>query len=95
MRIHLIAAARPNFMKIAPLYHALKKEPWAEPVIVHTERPITIDQGTNCLCTLDNLEDHVADVLAGKSSKAIKIDLWDGQTAGRVVEPIKKFMLEG
>jgi UDP-N-acetylglucosamine 2-epimerase (non-hydrolysing) len=36
MRIHLIAAARPNFMKIAPLYHALKKEDWAEPVIVHT-----------------------------------------------------------
>jgi UDP-N-acetylglucosamine 2-epimerase (non-hydrolysing) len=36
MRIHLIAAARPNFMKIAPLYHALVKEPWAEPQIVHT-----------------------------------------------------------
>ena len=36
MQIHLIAAARPNFMKIAPLYHALKKETWAEPVIVHT-----------------------------------------------------------
>ncbi|PKN26168.1 MAG: UDP-N-acetylglucosamine 2-epimerase (non-hydrolyzing) [Deltaproteobacteria bacterium HGW-Deltaproteobacteria-21] len=35
-RIHLIAAARPNFMKIAPLYHALKRESWAEPVIVHT-----------------------------------------------------------
>ena len=34
--IHLIAAARPNFMKIAPLYHALKKTGWAEPVIVHT-----------------------------------------------------------
>ncbi len=34
--IHLIAAARPNFMKIAPLYHALKKEDWAEPVIIHT-----------------------------------------------------------
>ncbi len=34
--IHLIAAARPNFMKIAPLYHALSKEPWAEPIIVHT-----------------------------------------------------------
>ena len=34
--IHLIAAARPNFMKVAPLYHALKKESWAEPVIVHT-----------------------------------------------------------
>ena len=36
MKIHLISAARPNFMKIAPLYHALKKEPWAEPLIVHT-----------------------------------------------------------
>ena len=34
--IHLIAAARPNFMKIGPLYHALKKEAWAEPIIVHT-----------------------------------------------------------
>jgi UDP-N-acetylglucosamine 2-epimerase (non-hydrolysing) len=34
--VHLIAAARPNFMKIAPLYHALKKEAWAEPLIVHT-----------------------------------------------------------
>ncbi len=36
MKIHLIAAARPNFMKIAPLHHALKSEDWAEPVIVHT-----------------------------------------------------------
>lgn len=34
--IHLIAAARPNFMKIAPLYHALTNESWAEPKIVHT-----------------------------------------------------------
>ncbi len=34
--IYLIAAARPNFMKIAPLYHALNQEPWADPVIVHT-----------------------------------------------------------
>lgn len=36
MLIHLIAAARPNFMKVAPLYHALKKELWATPIIVHT-----------------------------------------------------------
>jgi len=36
MLIHLVCAARPNFMKIAPLYHALKKEPWCEPLIVHT-----------------------------------------------------------
>jgi UDP-N-acetylglucosamine 2-epimerase (non-hydrolysing) len=36
IQVHLIAAARPNFMKIAPLYHALLKEDWAEPLIVHT-----------------------------------------------------------
>ena len=36
MLIHLIAAARPNFMKIAPLYHALNRESWAQPFIVHT-----------------------------------------------------------
>jgi UDP-N-acetylglucosamine 2-epimerase (non-hydrolysing) len=34
--VHLVAAARPNFMKIAPLYHALKSEPWCEVRIVHT-----------------------------------------------------------
>ena len=35
-KIFLVAAARPNFMKIAPLYHALKSEEWAVPLIVHT-----------------------------------------------------------
>jgi UDP-N-acetylglucosamine 2-epimerase (non-hydrolysing) len=34
--IHLIAAARPNFMKVAPLYHQLAREPWCSPKIVHT-----------------------------------------------------------
>lgn len=34
--IHLVAGARPNFMKIAPLYHELKARPWCQPVLVHT-----------------------------------------------------------
>lgn len=34
--IHLVAGARPNFMKVAPLYHALGKEPWCSRVLVHT-----------------------------------------------------------
>ena len=34
--VHLIAAARPNFMKVAPLYHALKATSWCTPNIVHT-----------------------------------------------------------
>jgi UDP-N-acetylglucosamine 2-epimerase (non-hydrolysing) len=36
IKLDLIAAARPNFMKIAPLYHALAREDWATPRIVHT-----------------------------------------------------------
>jgi UDP-N-acetylglucosamine 2-epimerase (non-hydrolysing) len=34
--VHLIAAARPNFMKVAPVYHALKGTDWCDPVIIHT-----------------------------------------------------------
>lgn len=34
--VHLIAAARPNFMKVAPLYHALKASDWCNPQLVHT-----------------------------------------------------------
>ena len=36
IKVHLIAAARPNFMKVAPLYHALKATDWAQPMLVHT-----------------------------------------------------------
>jgi UDP-N-acetylglucosamine 2-epimerase (non-hydrolysing) len=35
-RIHLIAAARPNFMKVAPLYHALVAAPEFSVELVHT-----------------------------------------------------------
>lgn len=34
--IHLIAAARPNFMKVAPLYHELAKADWCLTHLVHT-----------------------------------------------------------
>lgn len=34
--VHLIAAARPNFMKVAPLFHALSREDWCRAQIVHT-----------------------------------------------------------
>lgn len=29
-------AARPNFMKVAPLYHVLAKSDWCRPILVHT-----------------------------------------------------------
>jgi UDP-N-acetylglucosamine 2-epimerase (non-hydrolysing) len=34
--VHLVAGARPNFMKIAPLFHVLSAESWCRPVLVHT-----------------------------------------------------------
>lgn len=34
--VHLIAAARPNFMKVAPLLHALRDCGWCRPLLVHT-----------------------------------------------------------
>lgn len=36
LKIDLVAAARPNFMKVAPLYHALGAERWCEVRLVHT-----------------------------------------------------------
>jgi UDP-N-acetylglucosamine 2-epimerase (non-hydrolysing) len=36
MRIHLVAAARPNFMKVAPLYHAIRAQTGWAPVLIHT-----------------------------------------------------------
>ncbi len=35
-KIHLVCAARPNFVKVAPLYHALRRCAWVNPLIVHT-----------------------------------------------------------
>src|SRR5687767_4806629 len=35
-RIHLVAAARPNFMKVAPLWHALAASGDFTPVLIHT-----------------------------------------------------------
>jgi UDP-N-acetylglucosamine 2-epimerase (non-hydrolysing) len=34
--VHLIVAARPNFMKVAPLWHALRRQSWCRPILVHT-----------------------------------------------------------
>jgi UDP-N-acetylglucosamine 2-epimerase (non-hydrolysing) len=36
LTIHLIVAARPNFMKAAPLYRELSKHTWCRPMLIHT-----------------------------------------------------------
>lgn len=59
MKIHLIAAARPNFMKIAPLYHALKKKEWADPVIVHTGQHYDINMSDAFFKDLELPDPHI------------------------------------
>ncbi len=56
----------------------------------NTERPITVERGTNQLCHLRDVEEKVRGVLTGSVKKTNSIDLWDGHTAERVVGSIKK-----
>ena len=55
----------------------------------NTERPVTVHQGTNQLCTPEDLETRVESILSGKMSQGTVPELWDGQTASRVVNSLK------
>jgi UDP-N-acetylglucosamine 2-epimerase (non-hydrolysing) len=55
-----------------------------------TERPITISQGTNRLVKPHDLLSAVERVLSGDSQSARCPELWDGQTAVRVAQSLKK-----
>ncbi len=58
-KIHLIAAARPNFMKIAPLYHALNQHEWAEAIIVHTGQHYDLNMSDVFFKNFDLPEPHI------------------------------------
>ena len=60
----------------------------------NTERPISVTQGTNKLCNLDNLDENLQQVLAAGKPAKPEIELWDGRTAGRVVRSIKKLLVD-
>jgi len=59
----------------------------------NTERPITITEGTNQLCKIEEVESLVDGILNGNYKQGKIPELWDGKTAGRVVESIKKVLL--
>ena len=59
----------------------------------NTERPVTISQGTNRLCTVENLENCVDKILKGDCEKGSIPELWDGQTADHVVRSIRDRVL--
>jgi UDP-N-acetylglucosamine 2-epimerase (non-hydrolysing) len=50
MKIHLIAAARPNFMKVAPLWHEIsRRNSLLDPVLVHTGQHYDPEMSDNFL----------------------------------------------
>ncbi|MBZ0319450.1 MAG: UDP-N-acetylglucosamine 2-epimerase (non-hydrolyzing) [Anaerolineae bacterium] len=59
-------------------------------VRMNTERPITVDLGTNILVGQDMqvLRDEVSKILEGKAKQGRPIPLWDGQAAERIVKII-------
>ncbi len=57
--LHLVAAARPNFMKVAPLWHALSKAPGFVPRIVHTGQHYDANMSDAFFADLGLPEPHV------------------------------------
>jgi UDP-N-acetylglucosamine 2-epimerase (non-hydrolysing) len=58
----------------------------------NTERPVTITQGTNELATVESLPGQIESIMAGTWKKGAVPELWDGQTAPRIVTVIEKFL---
>jgi UDP-N-acetylglucosamine 2-epimerase (non-hydrolysing) len=56
---HLIAAARLNFMKIAPLYHELATQSWCNPLVVHTGQHYDANISDACFNDLQLPKPHV------------------------------------
>jgi UDP-N-acetylglucosamine 2-epimerase (non-hydrolysing) len=54
----------------------------------NTERPVTIEVGTNRLTRLDRLSQDVADLLDARRSRGRIPEFWDGRTAGRIVDAL-------
>ena len=56
----------------------------------NTERPITVSEGTNRLCSIENVEELAGEMLKVKDRHSNIPEYWDGNTAARVVNSIKK-----
>ena len=56
----------------------------------NTERPVTVTLGTNRLAKPEDLPQLVDAVLAGSWRKPKQIELWDGRTAGRAAESLRR-----
>ncbi len=57
------------------------------------ERPITITQGTNELVSMGNIDDRMDLILSGNWKKGGTPEFWDGKSAKRIVNILKKLEL--
>ena len=83
--IHLVAGARPNFMKIAPLYHVLIRDDWADPRIIHTGQHYDRNMSDAFFTDLNMPEPHLH---LGVSSGT------HGEQTGRVMIAYEKVLLD-
>ena len=56
----------------------------------NTERPVTITEGTNELVTYENIEQKIDLILSGNWKQGRLPELWDGKTAQRIVNTLKR-----
>jgi len=54
----------------------------------NTERPVTINQGSNKLTSLDTIKNDIEQVLNGHSRQCKVPDLWDGATGNRIISEL-------
>jgi UDP-N-acetylglucosamine 2-epimerase (non-hydrolysing) len=61
----------------------------------NTERPITVEQGTNTLVGRDRraILDHVAEILAGGGKRGRMPELWDGHAAERIASHLAGWLI--
>jgi UDP-N-acetylglucosamine 2-epimerase (non-hydrolysing) len=59
----------------------------------NTERPVTITEGTNELVTHENIEEKIDLILSGNWKQGKLPELWDGKTAQRIVNTLKRMEL--
>lgn len=85
MKLILVAGARPNFMKIAPLMHALKNHPTIQAVLVHTGQHYDVKMSGQFFEEL-NIPSPDINLEVGSASHAV-------QTA-RIMEGFEKVCLD-
>ncbi len=84
-KVILVAGARPNFMKIAPLMHALEEHPTLQPILVHTGQHYDVRMSGLFFKELNIPEPHL-NLEVGSASQAV-------QTA-RIMERFEKVCLD-